>query len=259
MSAPIIALTTDFGVSSPYVAEMKAVLLSALADVRLVDLTHAVPAQSLRHAEVALRSAAFLFPIGTVHIVVVDPGVGTKRRPIAVTARGLSFVGPDNGVLGLALREPGARAICIDRPGLAREPLSATFHGRDLFAPVAAELAAGVPLEELGTLITDAVPSTLPIPVTTGDAVVGEVLVADGFGNLLTNIPARMVAGTAAVTVHGQSTRWVRTYGDGAPGELLALVGSDGYLEIAVRNGSAERALAATTGLEVRCQRKSQP
>jgi S-adenosyl-L-methionine hydrolase (adenosine-forming) len=257
MSAPIIVLTTDFGVSSPYVAEMKAVLLSALADVRLVDLTHAVPARSIRHAEVALRSAAFLFPIGAVHVVVVDPGVGTKRRPIAVQVRGLSFVGPDNGVLGLALREPAARAICIDRPGLGREPLSATFHGRDLFAPVAAELAAGVALEELGTLISDAVPSTLPRPATTVDGVRGEVLVADNFGNLLTNIPASMAVGDVAVSVGRRPIRRVRTYGDGAPGELLALVGSDGYLELAVREGSAERMLAASPGLEVQCRRKS--
>ena len=256
MSAPIIALTTDFGVSSSYVAAMKAVVLSTLPDARLVDLTHAVPPQAIRDAEVALRSAAFLFPIGTVHIVVVDPGVGTKRRPIAVQARGLSFVGPDNGVLGLALREPGARAICIDRPGLAREPLSPTFHGRDLFAPVAAELAAGVPLDELGTPITDALPSTLPEPMSDAAGVRGEVLIADSFGNLLTNIPGRLLRDDFEVTVHGRLARRVRTYGDGAPGELLALIGSDGYLEIALRDGSAVRTLAAEPGESVTCSRK---
>jgi len=167
----LIALTTDFGASSPYVAQMKAVLLNALPEAVLVDVTHAIPPRSIRDAEVVLRGAAFQFPVGTTHVVVIDPGVGTARQPIAVQARGLTFVGPDNGVLALALGEAHARAVCLDRPAFFREPVSATFHGRDLFAPVAAELAAGLPLTEVGSPLEHWQPSTLPQPMlTTGTA-----------------------------------------------------------------------------------------
>ena len=257
MSVPIITLTTDFGAGSAYVAQMKAVLLSALPEVRLVDVTHSVARHSVRHAEVALRNAAFLFPLGTVHMVVVDPGVGTARRPIAVQTRGLSFVGPDNGVLGLALAEPEMRVVVLDRPGFRREPTSTTFHGRDVFAPVAAELAAGVPLEIVGNPITDPHPSSLPRPTIKVDGLHGEVLLADDFGNLLTNIPAGQLHADDEISVAGRRTRRVRTYGEGASGELLALIGSDGCLEVAVREGSAARVLGADTGLEIVCTRKA--
>jgi S-adenosylmethionine hydrolase len=235
----LIALTTDFGPSSHYVAQMKGVILSAVPEAHILDITHAIPPRSIRHAEVMLRSAAFSMPVGTVHVVVVDPGVGTERRPIAVTARGTTFVGPDNGVLGVAVREPGARAVVLDRTSLFRRPVSHTFHGRDLFAPVAAELAAGLCLQDVGTAIDDPMPSTLPDPVVGDDQTRGEVLIADRFGNLLTNIPATHLDSQWRVRVAGEAARWVRTYGDARGDELLALAGSDGYIEIAVRNGSA--------------------
>ncbi len=250
---PIIALTTDYGVSSPYVAQLKAVVLAALRDACLVDVSHAVPAQAVRQGELVLRGAAFAFPVGTVHVAVVDPGVGTARRAIAVQARGLSFVGPDNGLLGVALAQPGARAVVLDRPELFLHPVSATFHGRDVFAPVAAELAAGLALTDVGTPIEDAVPSSLPRCVASGERLRGEVLGADAFGNLLTNIPGRLAHSGEEVLVGGRAARRVRTYSDGSPGELLALTGSDGFLEIACREGSAAAALAAAPGLEVVC------
>jgi S-adenosyl-L-methionine hydrolase (adenosine-forming) len=247
----IAALTTDFGLSSPYVAQMKAVLLAAVPDVRLVDVTHDLPPQSLRHAEVVLRAAAFAFPLGTVHLVVVDPGVGTERRPIAVRSRGLTFVGPDNGVLGIALEQPDAKAVVLDRPELFRHPVSPTFHGRDIFAPVAAVLGKGLALEDVGSAITDAVPSRLPKLRREGGRSYGETLVADSFGNLLTNIPGAFVKG--AVIVAGKSARLVRTYHEGAQGEILALTGSDGYLEIAVRDSSAATVLGGEI-LPVECE-----
>ncbi len=253
MSRPIVTLTTDFGLDSPYVAQMKGVLLSALRDAQLVDICHLVPPQAIRHAEVMLRAAAFAFPLGTVHVVVVDPGVGTNRRPIAVQARGVSFVGPDNGVLGLALTQPGARAVVLDRSELFLHPVSATFHGRDIFSPVAAELAAGVPLEAVGTPIDDACPSTLPVPHVGPREVRGEVLVADSFGNLLTNIPAAAFDATWSVMVDGHVAVRVRTFGEGPRGDLLVLEGSEGFLEIAVREGSAALLLGRASGVEVTC------
>jgi S-adenosylmethionine hydrolase len=255
MSRPVIALTTDFGPSSHYVAQMKGAILSALPVVRFVDVTHAIAPQSVRHAETVLRSSAFCMPLGTVHVVVVDPGVGTGRRAIACTARGLTFVGPDNGVLGVALAEPDAKVVALDRPELFREPISATFHGRDIFAPVAAELAAGVALEEVGSPIDDAVGSTLPDPTTSEDSAAGEVLAADAFGNLLTNIPGDAIGDGWSVRVGDREALLVGTYEEGDFGDLLALVGSDGYLEVATRNDSAALELGWPDRLPVICRR----
>lgn len=250
----LIALTTDFGPSSHYVAQMKGVILSALPDARFIDVTHAVRPQSIRHAEVVLRSSAFCMPLGTVHLVVVDPGVGTARRPIAVAARGLTFVGPDNGILGVALAQPGAHAVVLDRAEMFRAPLSNTFHGRDLFAPVAAELAAGLPISEVGTPIDDAIPSTLPAPAVDVGRVRGETLIADDFGNLLTNIPANELDDSWRIEVDGEPATWVPTYGGSPDAQLLALCGSDGYVEIAVKNGAAHGRVAC--GVEVVCTRE---
>jgi S-adenosylmethionine hydrolase len=252
---PLVTLTTDFGTRSGYVAQLKAVLYSVVPELRVIDITHDIPAQSVRHAEVVLRGTAFIFPVSTVHLVVVDPGVGTARRALAVRARGQYFVGPDNGVLGLALAAREAEAVVLDRPHLFREPVSPTFHGRDVFAPVAAELAGGLPLHEVGSPIDDALPSTLPAPRVHPDRVEGEVLAADTFGNLATNLPGSALRGHWRVEVQGRPALPVRTYADGPPAQLLALVGSDGYVEIALREGSAERELGSSSGLPVVCER----
>lgn len=249
---PLIALTTDFGTTSGYVAQVKAVLLSSVPSARIVDVSHDVTPHSVREAELLLRGVAFAFPVGTVHVVVVDPGVGTARRGIAVRARGLTFVGPDNGVLGIALVAPGAECVVLDRPHLFRAPVAPTFHGRDVFAPVAAELAGGLALTDVGTPIGDAAPSTLPLPRITPSRVEGEVLGADRFGNLLTNIPGRFLR--QRVTAGGRPAHVVRTYGEGPSGALLALVGSDGYVELAVREGSAAALVALAAGVLVACE-----
>jgi len=256
MHAPLIALTTDYGSSSHYVAQLKGVIYSALPDARIVDVIHDIPPQSLLHAEVALRATAFAFPLGTVHVVVVDPGVGTSRRGIAVQARGMTFVGPDNGVLGITVAAPGARVVVLDRRGYWREPVAATFHGRDIFAPVACELAGGVLLEEVGSPIDDPLPSNLPQPYIEPGRVVGEVLISDTFGNLLTNIPGALVGDDWRVTVAGRLTERGATYEEGPRRRLIALVGSDGYLEIAMRQTSAARELGAAEGLRVVCEKE---
>ncbi len=255
MSGPLITLTTDYGVSSPYVAELKAVLYSACPEARLVDVTHAIPPGSLRHAELVLRRTAFAFPLGTVHVVVVDPGVGGARRGLAVAARGLFFVGPDNGTLAHAHGSDGACAVVLDRPELFRTPVAPTFHGRDVFAPVAAELASGLPLADVGSSISTGalVGTTLPAPELGERRARGQILGADTFGNLTSNIPARHVEGFT-VKVAGRTTARVRTYAEGPANTLLALAGSDGYLEIAVRDGSAARALGTEVGLEIVCE-----
>lgn len=256
MASPLIALTTDFGYASPYVAQMKGVLYSALPDVRVVDVVHDIPPQSLRHAEVVLRAAAFAFPLGTVHVVVVDPGVGMPRRGIAVRARGMTFVGPDNGVLGLAVALPGAEIVSLDREFLFRSPVAPTFHGRDIFSPIAAELAGGLPLSEVGSSIDDPVPSNLPQPYIEPGRVVGEVLVADTFGNLLTNIPGVLVGEDWRITVAGRITERVRTYMSTSQRTLLSLVGSDGHIEIAIQHGSAAHELGTAEGLRVICEKE---
>jgi S-adenosylmethionine hydrolase len=235
---------------------MKAVILSALPGARLLDITHAIPPQSIRHAEVVLRGSAFAMPIGTVHLVVVDPGVGTDRRPIAVRARGLTFVGPDNGVLGVALADPHAQTVVLDRLELFRRPVAPTFHGRDIFAPVAAELAAGLALTDVGTPIDDALPSRLPRATRRDACIEGEVLVADHFGNLLTNISGQWLDRQWSVHIDDRPLRWVQAYGQGVAGELLVLCGSDGFLEIASRDASAAHQLGRHGGMRITCTRE---
>ncbi len=251
MKRAIIALTTDFGVGSPYVAQMKGVLLSASTDLVVVDVAHDLPAYDVRAAELSLRGTAFAFPVGAVHLVVVDPGVGGARRCIAVLSRGCYFVGPDNGVLGAIASAKDAVTVVLDRPALHRAPTAPTFHGRDIFAPVAVELALGVPLTDVGTQITDPAPSSLPAPVPRGAAIHGTTLGSDRFGNLTTNIPSSWLG---EVEVLGRRLRVVRTYAEAPAGELVALAGSDGYVELAKREASAAEELGAH-GTEVVCRR----
>lgn len=258
MPGPLITLTTDFGFGSTYVAQLKGVLLSRIPTARIIDVSHDLAAHDIATAELHLRSTAFAFPIGTTHLIVVDPGVGTARRPIAVASCGMTFVGPDNGLLGVALAQTGARCVQIDQPGLFRQPVSPTFHGRDIFAPVAAELAAGLTLDDVGTEISDPVVSTLPAPQVEADRVVGESLGADRFGNLMTNLSVAVIAaqlGQFATRVAGDSVARCETYADTAPGDLMVLEGSDGYLEVAVREGSAAERLGRERGIPVECIR----
>lgn len=220
---------------------MKGVLLSAIPDATLVDVAHDLPAYDLRAAELLLRSTAFAFPIGTVHVVVVDPGVGSQRRGVAVHVRGCTFVGPDNGVLGWLATHRDAQVVQLDKTAFHRTPTAPTFHGRDIFAPVAAELAGGLTLDDVGTRITDPAPSTLPQAKEQGGAIHGETLGADRYGNLTTNILAKHLGAT--VLVNGKPVSIVRTYADAPTKQLVALAGSDGYVELAKREASAAQEL----------------
>jgi len=250
---PLIALTTDFGPGSTYVAQLKGVLLSAVPQARLIDLTHSIPPHDLKAATLFLRSTAFGLPLETTHLVVVDPGVGSARRPIAVRARGINFVGPDNGVLSIATSQPQAQVVELNRPEYFSAPVSPTFHGRDLFAPAAAEIASGVPLDQMGSTISDPKPTCLPQAQKSGDAIYGETLGCDRFGNLLTNVPASWLSEGCSVKVNHESVPMFATYSEAPNDRLFALIGSDGYLEIALREASASVQLGAVEGIRIEC------
>jgi len=242
----LITLLTDFGLSDSYVAEVKAVLLSRAPGATLVDITHQVSPGDLRGGQYLLARSWERFPQGTVHLAIVDPGVGTARRALAAAAGGHWFVAPDNGLLSF-LEKP--RFVSLAVPGGA----APTFHGRDVFAPAAAALASGKRLEELGSPITDPYISPLPSPHHDRTAVMGEVLYVDRFGTLISNIPGPDVEPGVRIRVAGTDVGALRrTFGDVERGTLLAFVGSGGTVEIAVRDGSAARLLGVGVGAEVR-------
>ena len=253
----IVTLTTDFGTRDPYVAQLKGVLLARCEGVRVHDLTHEIAPQDVLGGALFLAAAVPAFPPGTVHLAVVDPGVGTARRAIAAIAGGQRVVCPDNGLLTLlARRETIEETRSIENPSLRRAPVSPTFHGRDLFAPAAAFLACGGALEDLGPRVDVPVELPLPRPRSEGDRLAGEVLRIDRFGNAITNLARSDVEAVAAgrvIHVEGGGRRLplARTYGDVAEGEALALIGSADLLEVAVRGGSAAAALGLGRGSEV--------
>ncbi len=254
MPAPLLTLTTDFGAGSGYPAQVKAVLLAGLPDARIVDVSHEVPQFDVLAGALLLEACAPWFPAAAIHVAVVDPGVGTSRRALcAVDRDGRTFVAPDNGLLTPFLRA-GARA-CEIAPGAAvPAPRTPTFHGRDLFAPAAVFLAKGGDPAALGPALADPVRLRWPAAHAGRGEIRGETLVADRFGNLVTSIRAEDLGevDVARAVAGGTSARWVRTFGEGEPGELVALVGSGGRVEIAVREGSAAALLGGTRGVEVR-------
>jgi S-adenosylmethionine hydrolase len=228
---------------------MKGVILGILPDASLVDLTHDVPAQQVEAGAFALLTAFAFFPAGTIHLAVVDPGVGTERKIVAARSGGHTFVGPGNGVLRWALDAAAgaggqpAQIVQVEEPRYRLEPVSNTFHGRDVMAPAAAYLASGVPLDALGPPVTGAGGRAFPAPERRGRTVAGCVVYVDHFGNCITNLDHAAAHGARTLDVAGRSLRVARTYGDGAPGECLAVPGSSGFVEIAVRGGSAAREL----------------
>jgi S-adenosylmethionine hydrolase len=239
----IVTVTTDFGSRDAFGGVMSGVILGIHPDATIVTLTHGVPPQHIRHGALVLANAWHAFPPGTVHLAVVDPGVGTARQPLAATAGGCYFVGPDNGLLALALADAGDPAIVRINASIAPQ-CSTTFHGRDIFAPAAAHLSGGGALAELGPVVTEIVQLPLPAPVATAESVRGVVMAIDGFGNLATNISAHCLAAFAdgrplLIRVGGREIVGVSAaYGDGA-GELVAVVNSADMLEVAVAGGSA--------------------
>jgi S-adenosylmethionine hydrolase len=242
---PLITLLTDFGTGDGYVAEMKGVLLTALPEATIVDASHDVPPQDVESGRLALARYWRRFPAGTVHIAVVDPGVGSERAAIAVESDGRRLVGPDNGLLSPALLIPSARVVLLTTP-LGAAP---TFHGRDVFAPAAAALARGAALETLGAPYTTALVRRTPEPHRVADGLVqGEVIAVDRFGNAITNF---LGARGGVVEVDGNELRVQRTYASTAAGAAVAVCGSSGLIEIAVREGSAAARFGLTRGSPV--------
>ncbi len=260
-TAPIITLTTDFGLRDPFVGIMKGVILGICREARLVDLTHEVAPHDVLEGALALDSAWRFFPAGSIHLAVIDPGVGSRRRGLGLQAGGHYFVGPDNGLFTFALLAGGWSAVAIEASAYRLSEVSQTFHGRDVFAPVAAHLAAGVPFRHLGPAITDPVQLALPGSRRQGDEVVGEVIGDDRFGNLLTSVTADRVSeladhGPIEVELAGRGLGAVaRSYEEGPPGAPTAIIGSSGRLEIFVRNGSARATLGVGPGARVTVRR----
>lgn len=245
----IITLLTDFGSADSYVAEVKAALLSHAPGATLVDVGHAVPPGDVRAGQYLLSRTWGRFPIGTVHLAVIDPGVGTPRRALAAQVSGHRFVGPDNGLLSILPDDTRYVSLPVLRDA------SPTFHARDVFAPAAARLATGAPLEELGTAVRDPVALPLPGPRVEGVLLVGEVLHVDRFGSLVSNVPCEALSRGAQVTVAGGAVGALRrTFGDVERGRLVAYCGSGGTVEIAVRDGSAAELLGAGVGATVTAQ-----
>ena len=257
----IIALLTDFGTTDTYVGVMKGVMLGIAPSARFVDLTHAIQPQNVRQGAFALLNNYRFFPAETIFLVVVDPGVGSTRIPIAVHAGDYHFVAPDNGVLSYVLHETGSmQAVHLDNPTYHLSGVSNTFHGRDVFAPAAAHLAASVRLEDLGSSLNQLVTIPEPSLRVEGKRILGEVLHIDHFGNVVTSIgllrwvaPQRLTlsprfggtpslpipANNVIITTGKQTVRGIEhTYGEVARGDALAIVGSSGYLELSVNQGS---------------------
>ena len=242
---PIITLLTDFGTADGYVAEMKGVLLTAHRDLSIVDITHDIAAQDVDGARLAVARYWRRYPAGTVHLVVVDPGVGTDRAAIAVASDDRFLVGPDSGVLSPALLAREAAVVRLPIPQQA----SPTFHGRDVFAPAAAALATGVSLDSLGERLADPTVRRTPEPHRASDgSIIGEVIHVDRFGNAVTNL----IATRGGVVELAETTLpLLRTYGDAGPGAYLAVIGSSGLIEIARRDGHAASGLGLFRGTRV--------
>lgn len=258
MADPIITLTTDFGTSDHLVGTMKGVILNINPGARIVDINHSVVPFDLLDGALSIANAYAFFPARTVHVVIVDPGVGTDRRPILVSAGNQFFVAPDNGVLSMIYERETCTVRHITAEHYFLNPISATFHGRDIFAPTAAWLSKTFQTEAFGEVVTDFVRFTMPKAKADGQAIKGVVLRVDAFGNLMTNLTAENIpeaalqGGPIRLAVNGkQINQFAPTFAAGDPGVPIAVIGSAGYVEIAVNRGNAARTLGVGRGAEV--------
>ncbi len=262
MEQRILTLTTDFGLTGSYVAALKGVLLELAPGTQLVDVCHTIAPQNILEGGFILAGVVDVFPKGTVHLVVIDPGVGTQRRLIAAMFAEQWFVLPDNGLLtGVARRRTAEGIWELLNPALQRSIVSATFHGRDILAPAAAHLLRGGDPALLGPAREHFIKLTNFEPTADGGGFVGEVIFRDTFGNLITNINAEYLGETSRgdweIEIAGERiTGILRTYGDRPAGSLIALVGSAGWVEVAVVNGDAARQLTAGAGTTVWFRRR---
>ncbi len=255
----IITLTTDFGLADGYVGTMKGVILDIDPAATIVDISHEIAPQDVREAAYTLYAAYPYFPQGTIHVAVVDPGVGSERQAIALRTPQATFVAPDNGVLSYVVASERVEEIVhLTNPVYHLSPVSCTFHGRDIFAPAAAHLARDIPLAKLGQPLTEIVNFPLPRPQVRPDGIIaGQVIHVDRFGNLITSIMSRDLVDHPLlrdylIEVRGQTIRGIASnYAARVPGKLLVLIGSSDHLEIAVSGGSASQTLEAKAGDEV--------
>jgi len=253
----LITLTTDFGRDDAFVGTLKGVIAAIDPQARVIDLTHGVPAHDVLTGALTLRHAVAYFPPGTVHVAVADPGVGGARRPVLIEAESNFFIGPDNGVLSLAVgSSTPAQIVHLANPAFRLQPVSKTFHGRDIFAPAAAHLSRGVAPAEFGEKLESFVKLALPKSVRTENLLTGEVIYIDKFGNLFTNIEEHDLTGLArdrlyisfgGLRIHGIAG----SYSDTDSGAAVALLNSWGVLELAVNKGSAAESTAAKVGDKV--------
>lgn len=253
----VITLTTDFGLRDYYVSAMKAVILGIAADARLVDISHDIPSQDIMAGSWVLKNSALLFPKGSVHTVVVDPGVGTKRKPVALKIEGQYFVGPDNGIFSLLTEDKDFKAVRLTNSKYWRPNPSQTFHGRDIFAPVAAHLSQGVALDDLGKPIEALETYRWAVPIADKDGIQGWVIHIDKFGNLITNVSASLieeVIGDRDLKLYVGNTilnEIEPTFGSVPEGEPVAYIGSSGMLEVGINKGNAEQMLSVQKGAQI--------
>ncbi len=256
MTRPIITLTTDFGTRDPYVGAMKGAILAICPDAAVIDITHEIASQDVVEGALTLRAACPYYPAGTIHVAVVDPGVGSRRKSIVLRSGEYLYVGPDNGLFSLVLQEDDIAWSITNRAYMA-DKISTTFHGRDLFAPAAAHLALGLRPERLGRRTRRIRRLDLPQPRAGKKGVQGEVLHVDRFGNLISNISADLLVRAddlvpPVVLIGDCEISGIRqTYAEVRKGALVALIGSTGLLEISVREGSAEEMLGRGKGATV--------
>ena len=261
MQPPLVTFLSDFGTADWFVGVVHGVLIETCPDVRIVDLTHHIPPGDIERAAFVVEAATPDFRAGAIHLVVVDPGVGTGRRAIVVQARNQYFVGPDNGVLEWALSAPGAEVREVTDTKLFRQPVSRTFHGRDVFAPVAAHLASGLRFESVGPIAERPLRLTVATPRSMNGELIGRIMFVDRFGNLLTNLTERDLAEhfpnttpeEFEVEAAGRVIRGLaRAYADAPVGSTVAILDSSGRLEIAQVRGDASQRLGLSVRDEVR-------
>lgn len=255
--SPVITLTTDFGLQDHYVGVLKAVLLGISPESRLIDISHEIPPQDIMAAAWVVRNSAMMFPAGTVHLVVVDPGVGTDRKGVALKIEDQYFVGPDNGIFSLIGEEFDYELVELTNKKYWRENISNTFHGRDIFAPVAAHIANGVSMDKLGKPLDSLVTYRWAVPISDKDGIQGWIVHIDRFGNLISNISEDLIFESgkpSQLKVYVGNTilkGLVSTFGAVTDGEPAAYIGSSGMLEIGINKGNAREMLGVVKGAQV--------
>jgi S-adenosylmethionine hydrolase len=255
--SPIITILTDFGQRDAYVAAMKGTILELAPNAKIIDIAHDLTRYNIIQAAFILLNSSKYFPRNTIHLVVVDPGVGTERRRIIVQGNRSYYVGPDNGVLSLAIQEEGLKKIIlISERKYMRSNVTATFEGRDIFAPVAAHLAQGVPIESFGRKVDQMIQLRISQPLISNHHISGKIIHIDGFGNIITNITYSQIHDLITIGEKYQVTinqltktmKYMKSYGYVSPGELIIITGSSNYMEISINQGNAQKLFNAMTG-----------